>query len=103
MPEVNYRHMPIRGLYELRRMVDELKDKLPKVRCPVRLLQGNEDPVVVPESISLIYKLLGSEEKDMDMIPSKRHGILYEDVGDTHRLIIDFVGRLENRISAENS
>ena len=41
-PEVNYRHMPIRGLYELRRMVDELKDKLPKVRCPVCLLQGTK-------------------------------------------------------------
>lgn len=102
-PEVNYRHMPIRGLYELRRMVDELKDKLPQVRCPVCLLQGDEDPVVVPESISLIHEILGSEEKDMDIIPSKRHGILYDDVGDTHQLIIDFVGRLENRISAEKS
>lgn len=102
-PQVNYRHMPIRGLYELRRMVDELKDKLPLVRCPVHLLQGDEDPVVVSESAGLIHDLLGTEEKEMEIIPSKRHGILYDDVGVTHQLIIDFLARLEQKASAEKS
>ena len=93
-PDVNYRHMPIRGLYELRRMIDELKENLPNVRCPVRLVQGSEDPVVVAESARLIHELLGAVDKDLEFISSKCHGILYDDVGDTHRLIIDFINRL---------
>ena len=93
-PRVNYRHIPIRGLYELRRMVDELKDTLDQVQCPVRLLQGDQDPVVVPESAALILKLLGTQKKDLEIIASKRHGILYDDVGATHRLIVDFINKL---------
>ena len=93
-PQVNYRHMPIRGLYELRRMVGELKDTLGQVQCPVRLLQGDEDPVVVPESAALIHELLGTQEKELEIISSKRHGILYDDIGATHQLIIDFLNQL---------
>ena len=102
-PDVNYRHIPIRGLYELRRMVDELKDKLPRVKCPVQIIQGDEDPVVVPASAGLIHDLLGTEQKELEIIASRRHGILYEDVGATHQLTIDFIGRLEKQPSTEKS
>ena len=101
-PEINYRHMPIRGLYELRRMVDELKDQLAHVQCPVRLVQGDKDPVVVPESAGLIHKLLGTEQKELEIIPSERHGILYDDIGATHQLIIEFVERIEHTPVSES-
>ena len=42
-------HMPLRGLYELTRVVAHLKDALRDVHCPVCLVQGRGDRVVDPE------------------------------------------------------
>jgi len=94
-PHINYRHMPIRGLYELRRLADDVEDRLPEVRLPVLLLQGSADPVVEPSGAHRAHARLGSNDKRLVMIPSERHGILYEDIGDTQRAIIDFLAEHE--------
>ncbi len=93
-PRINYRNMAIRGLYELRRMVDKLKNRLGKVECPVLIVQGDEDTVVDPKSADLIYQKLGSRDKTIHMVPSKRHGILNEDIGDTHDAVLAFAASL---------
>lgn len=93
-PHINYRNVPIRGLYELERMVDELEERLPDVQCPVTLIQGTEDPVVEPKSAELIYKKLGTSQKTLVTLPSTRHGILYEDIGDTQQMIVSFLAAL---------
>ena len=49
-PHINYRHVPIRGLFELRCVADELVQRLPDVVCPVAVIQGDEDHVVDPGS-----------------------------------------------------
>lgn len=90
-PHINYRHMPIRGLYELRRMVDALQGSLAKVDVSVLLLQGDEDPVVVPRSARLIHDRLTCEDKALEFIASKRHGILHDDIGETRQRIVDFI------------
>ncbi len=90
-PGINYRHMPIRGLYELRRMVDAMRPKLGDVECPVLLLQGSDDPVVVPHSAKLIHDKLGAADKTLKMIRSDRHGILHEDIGDTQQTVVEFL------------
>jgi len=93
-PRINYRHMPIRSLYELGQLVSEMVKRLGEVRCPVLVLQGSEDPTVDPRSAETIYERLGTTEKDLALIPSERHGILYEDIGGTHARVIDFVSKL---------
>ncbi len=93
-PHINYRNKPIRGLYELRSMIDELSDRLPDIQCPVTLIQGTDDPTVDPESAELIHKKLGTQEKSVVMVPATRHGILYEDIGDTQERIVSFLGTL---------
>jgi esterase/lipase len=93
-PHINYRNKPIRGLYELRSMIDELNDRLPDIQCPVTLIQGTDDPTVDPESAELIHKKLGTHEKSVVMVPATRHGILYEDIGDTQERIVSFLGTL---------
>ena len=95
-PAVNYRHIPVRGLYELRRVVDDVKQQLADVTCPVTVLQGDDDPVVLPKSADLIFEGLGSAEKQLHMIPAERHGILREDIGETHDLLISFINGLES-------
>ena len=42
-PHINYKHMPVRGLYELRRMMADLQIRLKDVRCPILVLQGSNE------------------------------------------------------------
>ncbi|MFQ5930904.1 MAG: alpha/beta hydrolase, partial [Nitrospiraceae bacterium] len=93
-PHINYHNVPIRCLYELKRMVDELEERLPDVQCPVTLIQGADDPVVDPSGAELIRNKLGSTQKSLVMVPATRHGILYEDIGDTHERALLFLTAL---------
>ena len=87
-PQINYRQMPLRGLYELTVLVDVLKAKLARVACPVTLVQGSDDPVVVADSVNTILQFLGEVPVDLKMINSERHGIINEDIGGTRATII---------------
>jgi len=93
-PHINYSNMPIRGLYELRLMVAELQRRLPDIKCPVEILQGTEDKVVKPESAEIIKEKIGSEIKRIHMIESNRHGIINENIGNTHETIISMLDSL---------
>jgi len=93
-PHINYRHMPVRGLYELRRLVGAMLERLPAIRCPVRLLQGTRDPVVVPDSIDTLREAITGAPVDTFLVESERHGIVQGDVGPTWDRIVEFVGEL---------
>ena len=93
-PDIDYRNMPVRGLVELRKVADELGRCLPKVVCPVTIIQGTEDPIVDPSSAKLIHARIGSKEKSLHMVPSQRHGILHEDIAGTQALVISLLGTL---------
>ncbi|TMJ37462.1 MAG: lysophospholipase [Alphaproteobacteria bacterium] len=77
------RHMPVRGLVELRKVADELERRLPDIACPAAVVHGTDDPIAEPESARIIHERIGSAEKSLHMIPSQRHGILHEDIADT--------------------
>ena len=83
--------MPIRGLYELTRLVTRLKSELSRVTCPVSIVQSTADHVVDPASATLAYDLLTSEHKEIHWIESERHGIVNEAVGNTHEVLLKFV------------
>ena len=87
-PHINYRQMPVRGLYELTVLVDVLKASLSQVACPVTLVQGSHDPVVVPDSVNNIRQYLGDVPVELEMVDSERHGIINEDIGDTRATIV---------------
>jgi esterase/lipase len=93
-PAINYRHMPLRGLHELRLMVDELGPRLADVACPVMLAQGTDDPVVDPRSAEMILDKLGSREKILHKVPSDRHGILNENTGGVQETVMAYLASL---------
>lgn len=93
-PQINYRNIPVRSLHELTRAVGALKEQLPKIRCPVAVLQGTGDKVVDPVSAKILVGSLGSSNTTLHMIPSTRHGILNENIGDTHDRVLSFVESL---------
>ena len=90
-PQINYRHIPVRGLFELRRLVDDMRRRLADVTCPVAVIQGTDDPIIDPKSAELILDKIASKETSLHMIPSERHGILKEDIGGTQELVISFL------------
>ncbi len=90
-PEVNYAHIPIRALYELQKFIDQFFKQAAPINCPVRLFQSNEDPVVEPESVKLLCRHISAKDKQIEIINSQRHGILYEDIDNTQQKIIDSI------------
>jgi acyl-CoA synthetase (AMP-forming)/AMP-acid ligase II/esterase/lipase len=99
--KINYHHVPVRGLFELRRLIDELEGRLPTVTCPVKILQSTEDPVIDPESATLIHDKIASVEKSVHMIESQRHSILYENIGNCRELIISYIDDLSSSIQGK--
>ncbi len=95
-PDINYRHIPIRGLFELRRLVDEMMHRLADVTCPVMIVQGTEDRVVDPKSAQIVLDKIASTHTSLHMVPSKRHGILSEDIGGTQELVTAFLMSLSS-------
>jgi len=98
-PDINYRHIPIRALHELRRLVDEMERNLSRIKCPTRLIQGDQESVVKPESAGLIRDQMVGTTPEVVMVPSIRHGIVTENIGGTRQHIIDFVNRIDRRIT----
>ena len=93
-PDINYRNIPIRGLYELRQTVAGLNQALPLVSVPTLIIQGTEDHVVDPRSAEIIMKGLGSESKTVDMVETKKHGILHENFGGCQETVLSFIDSL---------
>jgi esterase/lipase len=90
-PEINYRNVPVRGLYEVRRLIQELDDRLKDVHCPVLLLHGDKDPIIDADSSRIIFRKLGSKEKELVYVRSNRLSILLEDIDGTQGKVISFL------------
>ena len=90
-PHINYRHMPIRGLYELTRLVSYTKSAIPKITCPVSVIQAEQDHVVDPISANIIYDALTTDQKRLHWVPGEKHGIVYSNVGNVHETIREFI------------
>ncbi len=93
-PDVNYRHTAVRSLYELRRLIQEMDQFLPRIDIPALILYGDRDPVVSPASAQTLLNRLGGTDKRLEIVESGRHGILMENIGGTWSIIDDFLGRI---------
>lgn len=93
-PNINYRNIPVRALYELRLLIAELDELLPKISLPTLILYGDQDPIVSPKSAPIIMERLGSKHKRIQAIKSQRHGILMENIDDTWQVIDGFFNEL---------
>jgi esterase/lipase len=93
-PSINYRYTPVRALYELRLLIAQFDDVLPRISMPVLILYGDEDPVVSPKSAPIIMGKLGSKFKQIHAVKSHRHGILMENIDGTWGVIDGFLNQM---------
>ncbi len=94
-PDINYYSMPLHSLFELGQMASAVESNLQDVHCPVYLIQGDEDTIVDPRSAQIIFDKISSSDKELLMIPTKRHGILHDDIEGTQDQVIQFLKRVE--------
>ena len=99
-PDISYASVPIRGLFELRRAIDEMDRRLPDVRCPVAVLHASDDPEVDPDSARHIHDRLGSPRKSIHFVAAERHGIIRDDIGDTRSRLLSFLARVSEPVAA---
>lgn len=102
-PHINYRHIPLRALYELRLAVDDTVRRLGGISCPVFIAQGTEDHVVDSRSARLIMAKLGPVKAKLHMVETDRHGILNENVGGTQEAVLAFLASLPASVQAEQA
>ena len=96
-PSINYRNMPLRGLYELGLLASHSYSLLGSISKPVCIIQSTDDPVVNPKSATLAYEKIKSPHKELHWVESLRHGILNEDIGQTHELVLNFLQKLDTK------
>jgi len=95
-PRVNYRHVPVRGLYELRLLIQQMDEFLPKITLPVLLMQGDQDPVVSVKSAPELMNKLKTADKQLKILRSDRHGVTMENIDGAWRLNDEFISRCVN-------
>ncbi len=79
-PQVNYQHIPLRALYQLQRFIDYFREDSLMINADVFLYQGDSDPVVDPESIQTLDKLIVAEHKSIISLDSDIHGVIYRNI-----------------------
>ena len=75
-PQINYVRNPVRGGYELEKLMRLVENSLGKVTDPTLIIQASDDPVVDPVSGQEIFDKLGTKEKHFCRIIADHHGIL---------------------------
>ncbi|WP_417793193.1 alpha/beta fold hydrolase [Terasakiella pusilla] len=102
-PDINYKHIPVRALQELRLLVADMEDNLQRINAPSLLIQGDKETVVKPDSAGLIRDQMVGTTPRVIMVPSTRHGIITEDIAGTRQHVIDFINLIETRLNLTKS
>ncbi len=90
-PFINYRHIPIKSLYELRRLIDDMNDCLPLCTSPILIMHGDNDPVVKVKSAYKVMNAITTANKQLKIVHSMQHGILMENIDGTWAIIDEFM------------
>jgi len=79
-PQVNYQHIPLRALYQLQRFIEHICEDTLTINANVYIYQGNCDPVVNPDSLETLDKLIVAEHKTVVSLESDIHGVIFHNI-----------------------
>lgn len=71
--------------------MDKIKKNLHKIKKPILIIQGKDDPVVNPSSAHEIYEKIESRFKKLKMINSSKHVIVNENTDGLYDYILSFI------------
>ncbi|MCH9670627.1 MAG: alpha/beta fold hydrolase [Gammaproteobacteria bacterium] len=91
-PDINYQHIPVRALNELRKLSEEVVEQLPNIAADVFVMHGDADPVIDPESLEIIANgLRNARTVKTALVRSDIHGIVYDDIDHTHAKVLQYL------------
>lgn len=73
---INYDRNPLKGVYQLVRLMNATEQCLPEIRVPTMVIQAARDPIVNPISGQQLFDRLGAEFKELILLERNRHGIV---------------------------
>jgi hypothetical protein len=66
---------------------------LPQLQAPALVMHGSNDPTVDPRAADRIYRAIGSDDKELELVTADRHVIVNgKECDHLYRHIGDFVG-----------
>ena len=97
--EICYERVPTSAAYSMLRFVKGVRTKLPAVRCPVLVVHSRNDHTAVPKNAEMIYRGVGSVDKDIVWLERSYHVItLDHDRADVYDRTLEFI-RTRSKVS----
>lgn len=75
---MEYPHFPVKGIIQLRELLAEMRNCLPKIKTPVLIIQSREDHSIEPASADKLLSTLGSVDKQVFWVENSGHVITRE-------------------------
>lgn len=79
---ISYEKYPTRAVLELKILLREMRQNLPKLETPLLLFHSHDDKAVLPQNMPRIYERAGSTDKDMIYVQESGHVLTREPARD---------------------
>ena len=71
----SYEYIPVRCVKSLLQLTADVRENLPKVKCPLLIIQSHGDKTLTPDNAQYIYDHAGSEKKELIYLEKSGHVI----------------------------
>ncbi len=90
-PEINYNKHYIDSIEQLSLLMNKTRKNLHKIRKPILIIQGKDDPIVNPSSAHEIFEKIESRYKSLKIVEASKHVIITgENTQELFADILDF-------------
>ena len=70
---ISYGEMPLVSVHELLDLIENVKVEMPRLHCPLLVVQGQNDHTVQERSAEYIYRRCGSQDKELYWVEHSGH------------------------------
>jgi carboxylesterase len=92
---MSYPRNPIFGIYEVGRLLEDLRPKLNKITSPALIIQSSNNPVVNQKGSRLLFDRIGSQDKYYHVLKNNRHIIINgKEAGKVYQSVDNFIRNL---------
>jgi carboxylesterase len=70
---ITYPYVATKNLYELKKLMDQVRPELPQIKVPALVVQGRKDSMVPSPNGQIIYDALGSAKKHLLYLENSDH------------------------------
>jgi esterase/lipase/1-acyl-sn-glycerol-3-phosphate acyltransferase len=96
-PEINYHKHYVDAIEQLSLLMKKTRKNLPKIKKPILIIQGKDDPIVNPSSAHEIYESVESRYKTLKIIEASKHVVVIgENTDELFEDILNFIQEGQN-------